>query len=61
MERLKFAKADHEYLIDVCQFDNDKIIYNINNKIKIGYSQPTKELMIRAQFNFMKNSFYNDC
>lgn len=60
IERLKFAKSNHEYLIDVCQFDNDKMIYNINNKIKIGYSQPTKELMIRAQFNFMKNKFYND-
>ena len=28
LERIKFAKSNHEYLIDVCQFDNDKIIFN---------------------------------
>lgn len=60
MERLKFARSNHEYLIDVCQFDNDKIIYNTNNKIKIGYSHPTKEIIVRSQFDFMKNNYYND-
>lgn len=60
MERYKFARTNHEYLIDVCQFDNDKIIYNSTNKIKIGYSFPTKELIIRAKFNYMTNTFYND-
>ena len=39
MERIKFARSDHEYLIDYCQFDNEKIIYNSNNKIKIDILQ----------------------
>jgi hypothetical protein len=30
-ERIKFAKSNHEYLIDVLQFDNDKICFNSNN------------------------------
>jgi len=57
MERVKFARSDHEYLIDYCQFDNDKIIYNSNNKIKIGYSHPAKEIIVRAQFNYMNGQF----
>jgi len=62
MERLKFAKSNHEYLIDVCQFDNDKIIFNANNKIKLGYSQPTKELIIRGQMNYIitDNMYYKE-
>jgi hypothetical protein len=60
IERIKFAKSNHEYLIDVCQFDNDKIIFNSNNKIKVGYSHPTKELIIIAQFDHMINDFYKD-
>jgi len=60
MERLKFYKSNHEYLIDICQYDNEKIIFNSNNKIKIGYSQPTKEIIIRAQFNYMLNEYYKD-
>jgi hypothetical protein len=60
MERVKFARSNHEYLIDVCQFDNDKIIFNSNNKIRIGYSHPTKEIIVRAQFDYMLNDFYKD-
>ena len=60
LERLKFAKSNHEYLIDVCQFDNDKMIFNSNNKIKIGYFNPTKEIIIRAQYDYMINDYYKD-
>ena len=60
IERLKFARSNHEYLIDICQFDNDKIIFNSNNKIKIGYSHPTKEIFISAQMDYMINDYYKD-
>jgi hypothetical protein len=60
IERVKFARSNHEYLIDVCQFDNDKIIFNSNNKIKIGYSHPTKEIIVRAQMDYMLNDYYKD-
>jgi hypothetical protein len=57
MERMKFARSNHEYIIDVCQFDNDKIIFNSNNKIKIGYSHPIKELVIRGQLDSINNPY----
>ena len=60
MERTKFAKSNHEYLIDVSQFDNDKIVYNSNNKIKIGYSNPVKEIFIRAQIDNFNNLYNKD-
>lgn len=60
LERLKFARSNHEYLIDVCQFDNDKTIFNSNNKIKVGYFNPTKEIIIRAQYDYMINDYYKD-
>jgi len=60
MERVKFARNNHEYLIDICQFDNDKIIFNTTNKIKYGYTLSTKEIIIHAQNQYMNNNFYND-
>ena len=60
MERVKFAKSNHEYLINIYQFDNDKIIFNTTNKIKYGYTQSTKELIIHAQNQYMNNNFYID-
>jgi hypothetical protein len=60
MERVKFAKSNHEYLIDIYQFDNDKIIFNTTNKIKYGYTNSTKEIIIRVQNEYMNNNFYVD-
>jgi hypothetical protein len=60
MERVKFAKFNHEYLIDLYQFDNEKVIFNTTNKIKYGYTQSTKELIIHAQNQYMINNFYVD-
>ena len=60
MERIKFARSNHEYLIDILQFDNNKIIFNTTNKIKYGYTQSTKELIIQAQNQYMNNNYYTD-
>lgn len=60
MERLQFARTEHNYLIDICQYDNDKIIFNTTNKIKFGYTLSTKEIIIRAQNTYMNNFFYKD-
>lgn len=61
-ERNNFLKNDHLYLVDYCQYDNEKIVYNVTNKIKLGYSHPTKELYVRAQLQLMvnNNDFYRD-
>ena len=55
-ERIKFIKNNHEYLIDVLIFDNDKIISNNTSKIKLSYSQPCKELIFRAQVDYLIQS-----
>lgn len=52
-ERLKFITSNHEYLIDVLIFDNDKIITNNSTKIKLSYSHPCKELIFRCQMNYL--------
>lgn len=36
-ERKKFYDNNHHYLIDILEFDNEKNIYNSNEKIKLGY------------------------
>jgi len=55
-ERLKFARSNHEYLIEQLQFDNEKVIINNNNKIKITYNHPTKCLFFVAQYQSISNS-----
>lgn len=55
-ERLKFARSNHEYLIEQLQFDNDKTLINNNNKIKILYNHPTKALFFVTQFDYILNS-----
>lgn len=59
-ERLKFAKSNHEYLIEHLQFDNEKILINNNNKINISYNHPTKALYFVTQYDSIANSNLND-
>ena len=59
-ERLKFAKSNHEYLIEQLQFDNDKVLYNNNNKINILYNHPTKAMFFVTQYQYIQNSNLND-
>jgi len=55
-ERLKFARSNHEYLIEQLQFDNEKVIINNNNKIKITYNHPTKCLFFVTQYQYISSS-----
>ena len=60
MERLQFARNSHEYLVDVLTFDNDKILYHANNKLKINYSLPCKELIFRCSYNYINSGYIKD-
>jgi hypothetical protein len=44
-ERRRFAQVSHEYLIEQLQFTGDESTSNINNKIKMNFNHPTKELV----------------
>ena len=54
-ERIKFIKGEHEYIIDVLMYDNEKALSNNINKIKLGYSNPCKEIIFRAQMDYLNN------
>ena len=60
VERLQFARNSHEYLVDVLTFDNDKILYHANNKIKINYALPCKELIFRCSYNYLNSGYIKD-
>jgi hypothetical protein len=51
-ERIKFAKANHEYLIEQVQLEGDKNIITNSYKSKLGFSHPCKELIFRCQMKY---------
>jgi hypothetical protein len=44
-ERRQFAQVQHEYLIEQLQFTGSEAITNSNNKIKLAFNHPCKELI----------------
>ena len=59
-ERLKFARSNHEYLIEHIQYDNEKMLINNNNKIKIVYNHPVKSLFFVTQYDYVSVSSLKD-
>jgi hypothetical protein len=52
-ERLKFAKANHEYLIEQVQLEGDKSVLSNSYSTKLGFSHPCKELIFRCQLKYL--------
>jgi hypothetical protein len=44
-ERRRFAQVSHEYLIEQLQFTGDESTSNTNNKVKLNFNHPCKELI----------------
>lgn len=44
-ERRRFAQVSHEYLIEQLQFTGDEGINTANNKIRLNFNHPVKELI----------------
>ena len=44
-ERRRFAQVSHEYLIEQLQFTGEETINSANNKIRLNYNHPVKELV----------------
>jgi hypothetical protein len=44
-ERRRFAQVSHEYLIEQLQFTGEESISSTNNKIKLNFNHPVKELI----------------
>lgn len=44
-ERRRFAQVSHEYLIEQLQFTGDESVVQPNNKVKLNFNHPVKELI----------------
>lgn len=44
-ERRRFAQVSHEYLIEQLQFTGEESISNSNNKVRLNFNHPVKELV----------------
>lgn len=44
-ERRRFAQVSHEYLIEQLQFTGEETINGANNKIRLNFNHPVKELV----------------
>ncbi|MHB1952732.1 MAG: major capsid protein [Sulfobacillus sp.] len=55
-ERRRFAQVSHEYLIEQVQFTGDEQIINQQNKIRLSFNHPVKELVWVLRHNdFIEN------
>jgi hypothetical protein len=55
-ERRRMAQASHEYLIEQTQYNEEKGIVGVNNRIDLTFNHPVKELIWVVQ-----PSYYTDC
>ncbi len=57
-ERRLFAKGQHEYLIEQLQFQGDEALTGINNKVKMNFNHPVKEIhwIVRRNDNMDSSS-----
>ena len=54
-ERRRFAQVSHEYLIEQLQFTGDESVTSTNNKIKLNFNHPCKELILVVQMDACVN------
>ena len=54
-ERRRFAQVSHEYLIEQLQFTGDESVSSTNQKIKLNFNHPCKELIWVVQLDACVN------
>jgi len=59
-ERRRFAQISHEYLIEQLQFTGDESLSGTNNKIKLNFNHPVKELIWVVQNDNRTGNNYTD-
>jgi len=59
-ERRRFAQISHEYLIEQLQFTGDESLSGTNNKIKLNFNHPVKELIWVVQNDSRTGNNYTD-
>ena len=59
-ERRRFAQTSHEYLIEQLQFTGDESLSGLNNKVKLNFNHPVKELVWVVQSDETVGNNYTD-
>ena len=59
-ERRRFAQTSHEYLIEQLQFTGDESLGGTNNKVKLNFNHPVKELVWVVQNNNRTGNNFTD-
>lgn len=60
-ERRRFAQLSHEYLIEQLQFTGDESVTGTNNKVKLNFNHPVKELVwvVQSDAAVTSNQWFN--
>lgn len=59
-ERRRFAQTSHEYLIEQLQFTGDESLSGVNNKVKLNFNHPVKELIWVTQSDETVGNNFSD-
>ena len=59
-ERRRFAQISHEYLIEQLQFTGDESLSGANNRIRLNFNHPVKELIWVVQNDNRTENNYTD-
>jgi hypothetical protein len=59
-ERIRFAKSNHEFLIDQLQYAGSKTITNNSTTTQLSFSHPVKEIVWVSQLNNISRGILND-
>lgn len=59
-ERVRFSQAKHEYLIEQIIYNGENTINGVNQKFKLSFTQPCKELHWVTQLTLAQNLRNND-
>jgi len=59
-ERRRFAQTSHEYLIEQLQFTGDESLSGANNKVKLNFNHPVKEMIWVVQDDNISGNNFTD-
>jgi hypothetical protein len=59
-ERIKFYKAEHEYIFEQLIYNGSTSLDGVNRSVKIGLINPCKLMVWTAQFDYLINNRVND-
>ena len=59
-ERMRLLKEKHEFLIEQIQFEGDKVVDSNIKQFRLGFLQPTKEILFAIRYDYLNTTRIND-